>query len=77
MIKLSEEARAAIKAADFPATSRSTREAEDSARLAAEDLRRSLSSVRDSAEQLRELTHQIQEEPESFVYGRRAPARNH
>ena len=77
LIKLSEEARAAIKAADFPATSRSTREAEDTTRLAAEDLRRSLSSVRDSAEQLRELTHQIQEEPESFVYGRRPPTRNH
>jgi ABC-type transporter Mla subunit MlaD len=77
LIKLSEEARAAIKAADFPATSKSTREAEDTTRLAAEDLRRSLSSVRDSAEQLRELTHQIQEEPESFVYGRRPPTRNH
>jgi paraquat-inducible protein B len=77
LIKLSEEARAAIKAADLPATSKSTREAEDSARLASEDLRRSLSSVRDSAEQFRELAHQIQDEPESFVYGRRPPARNH
>ena len=76
LIKFSEEARAAIKAADFPATTKSTREAEESSRLAAEDLRRSLSSVRDSAEELRELTHQIQEEPEAFVYGRRPPARN-
>jgi ABC-type transporter Mla subunit MlaD len=77
LIKLSEEARAAIKAADFPATAHATREAEESSRLAAEDLRLSLSSMRDSAEQFRELTHQIQEEPESFVYGRRPPARNH
>jgi paraquat-inducible protein B len=77
LIKLSDEARAAIKAADLPATSKATRDAEESSRLAAEDLRLSLSSMRDSAEQLRELTHQIQEEPESFVYGRRPPARNH
>jgi hypothetical protein len=77
LVKASEEMRAAIKAADLPATTRATREAEDSSRLAAEDLRRSLSSVRDSAEQLQELTHQIQEEPESFVYGRRPPSRSH
>jgi phospholipid/cholesterol/gamma-HCH transport system substrate-binding protein len=77
LLKLSEEARAAIKAADFPATTKATREAEDSSRLAAEDLRFSLSSMRDSAEQLRELTRQIQEEPEAFVYGRRPPAKNH
>jgi paraquat-inducible protein B len=77
LIKLSEEARAAIKAADFPATSKATRDAEESSRLAAEDLRLSLSSMRDSAEQFRELTHQIQEEPEAFVYGRRPPEMNH
>ena len=77
LVKASEEMRAAIKAADLPATTKATREAEDSSRLAAEDLRRSLSSVRDSAEQLRELTHQIQEEPEAFVYGRRPPSRSH
>jgi paraquat-inducible protein B len=77
LIKLSEEARAAIKAADLPATSESTREAEESSRLAAEDLRLSLASMRDSAEELRDLTRQIQEEPESLIYGRRPPARNH
>jgi hypothetical protein len=77
LIKLSEEARAAITAADLPATAHATREAEESSRLAAEDLRLSLSSMRDSAEEFRELTHQIQEEPEAFVYGRRPPARNH
>jgi ABC-type transporter Mla subunit MlaD len=77
LVKFSQEARAAIKAADFPATTRSTREAEDSSRLAADDLRLSLSSVRESAEELRELTHQIQEQPEAFIYGRRPPARNH
>jgi paraquat-inducible protein B len=77
LIKLSEEARAAIKAADIPATAKATREAEDSSRLAAEDLRRSLWSMRDSAEQLRELAHQMQEQPEAFIYGRRPPAKNH
>jgi paraquat-inducible protein B len=77
LIKLSEEARAAIKAADFPATARATREAEDSSRLAAEDLRVSLWSMRDSAEQFRELAHQIQEQPEAFIYGRRPPEKKH
>jgi ABC-type transporter Mla subunit MlaD len=77
LVKFSQEARAAMKAADIPAMTKATREAEDSSRLAAEDLRLSLSSMRDSAEQFRELTHQIQEQPEAFIYGRRPPARNH
>jgi hypothetical protein len=77
LIKFSEDARAAIKAADIPAMTQATREAEDSSRLAAEDFRRTLWSMRDSTEQFRELTHQIQEQPEAFIYGRRPPAKNH
>jgi paraquat-inducible protein B len=71
LVKFSEEARAAIKAADFPATARSTREAEDSSRVAMEDLRRSLPAIRDSLERLRELTRHLEEQPESVIYGPR------
>src|SRR6516162_660896 len=42
LIKFSEEARAAIKAADLPAMSESAREAADNSKLASDDLRRSL-----------------------------------
>jgi paraquat-inducible protein B len=71
LVKFSDETRAAIKAADLPATSQSTREAAESSRLAAEDLRRSLPAIRDSLDQLRELAHQLEEQPESVVYGPR------
>ena len=53
LVKFTEEARAAIKAADFPAATQSTRDAADSSRLAAEDLRRSLPAIRDSLQQMR------------------------
>ena len=69
--KFAEEARAAIKAADLPASGRATRDAMDQASLAAEDLRRSLPAMRESLEQLRELARQLQEQPESVVYGPR------
>ena len=72
--KFAEEARAAIEAADLPASGRATRDAMDQASLAAEDLRRSLPTMRESLEQLRELARQLQEQPESVVYGPR-PAR--
>ena len=71
LVKFSEEARAALKAADIPATTQSTREASDSSRLAAEDLRRSLPAIRDSLEQMSELARQLQEQPESVVWGQR------
>ena len=71
LVKFTEEARAAIKTADFPAASQSTRDAADSSRLAAEDLRRSLPAIRDSLEQMRELARQLEEQPESMVYGPR------
>ena len=50
--KFADEARAAIDAADLPASGRATREAMDQASLAAQDLRRSLPAMRESLEQL-------------------------
>ena len=73
LIKFSEEARAAIKAADLPAATQSAREAADNSRLASDDLRHSLPAIRDSLEQLRELSRTLEEQPESVVYGRRPP----
>ena len=67
--KFADEARAAIDAADLPASGRATREAMDQASLAAEDLRRSLPAIRESLGQLRELARQLQEQPESVVHG--------
>lgn len=69
VVKLSDETRAAIKAADLPGTSQAAREAADSSRLATEDLRRSLPAIRNSLEQMRELTRQLEEQPESVIYG--------
>ena len=71
LIKFSEEARAAIKAADLPAMSESAREAAETSKLASDDLRRSLPAIRDSLEQLRELSRTIEEQPESVMYGSR------
>ena len=77
LVKFSEEARAAIKSADFPASTQSAREAADNSRLASDDLRRSLPAIRESLEQLRELARQLEEQPESVVYGRRPPQAKH
>ena len=71
LIKFSEEARAAIKAADLPAMSESAREAAETSKLASDDLRRSLPAIRDSLDQLRELSRTIEEQPESVMYGSR------
>jgi paraquat-inducible protein B len=77
LVKFSEEARAAIKAADLPAATQSARDAADNSRLASDDLRRSLPAIRDSLEQLRELARQLEEQPESLVYGPRPPREKH
>jgi len=77
LVKFSEEARAAIKAADLPAATQSARDAADNSRLASDDLRRSLPAIRASLEQLRELARQLEEQPESVVYGRRQPQEKH
>jgi hypothetical protein len=77
LIRLSEEARAAIKAADLPAATQSAREAADSSRLASDDLRRSLPEIRDSLQQLREFSRTLEEQPESVIYGPRPPEGKH
>jgi paraquat-inducible protein B len=71
LVKFTEEARAAIKASDFPAATQSARDAADSSKVAADDLRRSLPAIRDSLEQMRELARMLEEQPESMVYGPR------
>ena len=71
LVKFSEEARAAIKAADFPSVNRAARDAAENSRLASDDLRRSLPAIRDSLEQMRELARHLEEQPESVVYGPR------
>jgi paraquat-inducible protein B len=73
LMTFAEEARAAVKAADFAGSAQSTRAAMDQTALAAEELRRSLPGIRDSLEQLRRLARQIEEQPESMVYGPRPP----
>ena len=69
--KFASEARGAIEAADLPASGRATRDAMDQTSLAAEDLRRSLPAMRESLEELREIARQLQQQPESVVYGPR------
>ena len=69
-----EEARTAIREADLPAATRSSREAMERTSLAADDLRRSLPAIRQSLDELRDLARQIQEQPESVMYGPRPPA---
>jgi hypothetical protein len=71
LMKFSEDARAAIKAADLPAATQSAREAAENSRLASDDLRRSLPAIQDSLDRLRELSRTIEEQPESVVYGPR------
>ena len=77
LVKFSEEARAAIKAADFPRATQSARDAADSSRLAADDLRRSLPTIRDSLEQMRDLAQYLEEQPESVMYGPRPQHEKH
>jgi ABC-type transporter Mla subunit MlaD len=73
LVKFSEDARAAIKAADLPAATQSAREAAENSRLASDDLRRSLPAIRSSLEHLRELSRMLEEHPESVVYGQKPP----
>ena len=73
LVTFVENANAAIKAADLPTTNQSARAAADQTALAADDLRRTLPAIRDSLDQLRDLATQLQEQPESVVYGPRPP----
>lgn len=68
---LTDDARAAITAADLPATSVATRNASNQTILAVDDLRRSLPAIRESLDQLRELAKMLEEQPEIVVYGPR------
>ena len=43
----------------------------DQTSLAAEDLRRSLPAMRESLDELREIARQLQQQPESVIYGPR------
>ena len=74
LVTFVEEARTAIRDADLPAATRSSREAMERTSLAADDLRRSLPAIRQSLDELRDLARQIQEQPESVMYGPRPPA---
>ena len=74
LVTFVDHANAAIMAADLPATNQSARNAADQTALAADDLRRALPAIRDSLDQLRDLARQLQEQPESVVYGPRPPA---
>jgi len=75
LVTFVDEARAAIKAADLPATNQSTRAAADKVTVVADDLRRSLPAIRNSLDQLRQLARQLEEQPESMVFGPRPPVK--
>jgi ABC-type transporter Mla subunit MlaD len=77
LVKFTEEARAAIKAADLPAATQSAHEAAENSKLMSDDLRRSLPAIRDSLERLRELSRLLEEQPESIIYGERSTQRKH
>ncbi len=68
-----EDTRAAIKAAELPATTQSARDMADRTSVAADEIRRSLPAIRDSLEQMRQLARLLEEQPESVVYGPRPP----
>jgi ABC-type transporter Mla subunit MlaD len=74
LVRAVEEARTAIREADLPAATRSSREAMERTSLAADDLRRSLPAIRQSLDELRDLARQMQDQPESVMYGQRPPA---
>ena len=71
LVKLTEEARGAIRDADVPASAIAAREAADRTVLVADDLRRSLPQMLDALAELRELARRLGEQPESVIYGPR------
>jgi hypothetical protein len=71
LVTFLDDVRGAVEAADLPATNQAARAAADQTVLAADDLRRSLPAIRDSLGQLSDLARQLQEQPESMVYGPR------
>ena len=77
LTKFFDDARVSINSSDLPATTQSARDALSQTSLAADDVRRSLPAIRDSLAELRELARQLQEQPESVVYGPRPPGGKH
>jgi len=73
LVKLIDEARTAIETADLQGTTQSARDAFNKTSLAADDLRRSLPSIRHSLDEIRSLARQLEDQPESVVYGQRPP----
>jgi ABC-type transporter Mla subunit MlaD len=73
LVKFTEEARSALRDANVPASTKAAQTAAERTTLAVDDLRRSLSVIRDTLDQLRELSRQLEEQPESVVYGPRQP----
>ena len=71
LVTFLDDVRTAVEAADLPATNQAARAAADQTVLAADDLRRALPAIRDSLGQLSDLARQLQEQPESMVYGPR------
>ena len=70
-----EEARTAMREADLPAATRSSRARRwNVASLAADDLRRSLPGDRQSLDELRDLAPAESRSSESVMYGPRPPA---
>ena len=75
LVTFLDDVRAAVEAADLSATNQAARAAANQTVLAADDLRRALPAIRDSLGQLSDLARQIQEQPESMVYGPRPPVK--
>jgi paraquat-inducible protein B len=71
LVTFLDDVRGAVEAADLSATNQAARAAADQTVLAADDLRRALPAIRDSLGQLSDLARQLQEQPESMVYGPR------
>jgi paraquat-inducible protein B len=73
LLKFAEEARAALREADVPASTKAAQIAAERTTLAADDVRRALPVIRDTLDQLRELARHLEEQPESVIYGPRQP----
>lgn len=73
LTRFTEEARSAIREANISGSAQAARDAADRTSLAADELRRSLPAIRETLTLLREVTRQLDEQPESIVYGPRPP----
>lgn len=69
LTKFADEARTTLRESNVPAASQAARDAAERTSLAADDLRRMLPTIRETLEQLRELARQLEQQPESVIYG--------